>query len=98
MATHHIDIPEATNTVETIDAKIREMDKSLDTIQLRVNHYVGQDWISEAATACKSAIDSQILSAKKYFTNIQVYLDDLRKKLERSSENEDTNKRELGGF
>ena len=98
MATHHISVSEAANTVETIDAKIREMDSSLDRIQRNVDRYAGQKWISEAATACKNAINSQVLSAKTYFSNIQVYLDDLRKKIERSSETEDNIKGKLSGF
>lgn len=75
---------DAIDVVNMISNTIKNMDKSLDTIQLRVNHYIGQSWISEAATSCKGAIDGQVTSAKKYFTDIQVYLDAVTKKINES--------------
>lgn len=93
MASHKIDISEATNTVETIDLKIKEMDTCLDHLNIYLDRYIEQSWISEAATACKNALESKVLSARGYFTNIQVYLDDLRKKIDQSSELEDNNYR-----
>lgn len=75
---------DAIPVVENINNKIMSMNQALDDISKKVNNFTQQGWISEAATSCKNVIDKRIVDAKKYFMEIQQYLNDLTLAIQKS--------------
>lgn len=97
MATFRVQ-EEAVNVVNDINNKIMSMDSDLNEISKRINSFTQQDWISDAATNCKNAIDKHVLDAKKYFADIQKYLSDLNLTIEKSFENESNRENIINGI